>query len=108
MTSPLAIRSAMEDRLYLSPHLTDTILKDFVAGLIPQERSVFNMLTVREREVLQLLAEGKNAKGIAYRLNVSLKTIETHRSHIMEKLGLKSMAELTKYAVREGLTFLEP
>lgn len=61
-----------------------------------------------QREVLQLLAEGKNTKQIATQLHVSAKTVETHRQHLMEKLDIHSVAELTKYALREGLTSLEP
>ena len=64
-------------------------------------------MTEREREVLQLLAEGKSTKQIALQLHVSGKTIESNRRNIMDKLGIHSVAELTKYAVREGLTPLE-
>ncbi len=65
---------------------------------------MFSMLTRREREVLQLLAEGRSTKEIAARLGLSLKTVGTHRGHIMEKLSIHSVAGLTKYAIREGLT----
>lgn len=68
--------------------------------------SAFTRLTDREREVLQLFAEGCTTKEIADRLNVSPKTISTHREHIMEKLNMRSVAELTKYAIREGITSL--
>ena len=61
---------------------------------------------MREREVLELLADGRTAKEIASRLNLSPKTIETHRQNIMEKLGISNTAELVKYAIREGLTSL--
>ena len=64
-------------------------------------------LSSREREVLQLIAEGTSTKDIAARLHLSVKTVETHRAQIMAKLGLHSVAELTKYAIREGLTSLE-
>ncbi|MHC4385003.1 MAG: response regulator transcription factor, partial [Planctomycetota bacterium] len=63
-------------------------------------------LTPREREVLQLLAEGQTTKQIAIQLHVSAKTVETHRVHIMDRLELHSVAELTKYAIREGITSL--
>jgi DNA-binding NarL/FixJ family response regulator len=65
-------------------------------------------LTPREREVLQLIAEGKATKEAAAALGASVKTIETHRRSLMEKLALFSVAELTKYAIREGLTTVEP
>jgi DNA-binding NarL/FixJ family response regulator len=69
--------------------------------------SVFSLLSFREREVLQMLAEGKTVKEIAYVLSRSVKTIETHRTHVMRKVGVHSVAELTRYAIREGLTPLD-
>ena len=72
-----------------------------------EDGDVASPLSGREREVLQLLAEGKATKEIAHMLHVSSKTVETHRKKIMDKLGLHSIAELTKYAIREGLTRLE-
>jgi DNA-binding NarL/FixJ family response regulator len=66
-----------------------------------------SFLTAREREVAQLYAEGQPTKQIADRLNLSVKTVETHRRHIMEKLNINSIAELTKFAIREGLTTLD-
>ena len=65
-------------------------------------------LTPREREVLQLLAEGKSSKEIAATLSIALPTVETHRRQLMDKLGMRTIAELTKYAIREGLTSVEP
>jgi DNA-binding NarL/FixJ family response regulator len=70
------------------------------------DAAAFSVLTPREREVLQLMAEGESTKAIAGRLAVSVKTVETYRQQIMEKLDLHSVAELTKYAIREGLTEL--
>ena len=72
------------------------------------DSTAYNLLSAREREVLQLLAEGNTTKSIASSLRVSTKTVETHRQQIMEKLNLRSVAELTKYAVKEGLTSLDP
>ena len=66
-----------------------------------------NALSARERQVLQLLAEGKTSKDIAATLHVALATVETHRRQIMTKLGIRTIAELTKYAIREGITALE-
>jgi two-component system response regulator NreC len=100
-----AIRVVMLNKTYLSPGVSDIVIKDYVQG--PREdSSVFSVLTPREREVLQLMAEGKSTKQIADRLHVSIKTIETHRQQIMTKLSIHSVAELTKYAVREGLSSL--
>jgi len=71
-------------------------------------RAEFSKLTDRQREVLQALSEGKNTKQIAYDLKISIKTVETHILNIKEKLDIRSTAALTRYAIREGLTFLEP
>lgn len=102
-----AIHTVMASQRYLSPKVTDVVVEEYLGNLTRNESTVFTILTVREREVLQLLAEGKTTKLIAATLHVSVKTIETHRQQIMEKLNLRSIAELTKYAIREGLTSLE-
>ena len=101
-----AVRTVVSGRPYLCPTIAATVIDGYVspAGSRDSARSV---LTPREREVLQLLAEGNSTKQIALSLEVSVKTVETYRSRLMEKLDLRSVAELTKYAVREGLTFLE-
>ncbi|MBM4137752.1 MAG: response regulator transcription factor [Nitrospira sp.] len=102
-----AVRSVVKDRTYLSPDIADIILKDYTHLLSKEELSVFSILSVREREVLQLLSEGKATREIASLLNISVKTVETYRQQIMDKLDIRSIAELTKYAIREGLTSLE-
>jgi DNA-binding NarL/FixJ family response regulator len=99
-----AIESLMAGRSYLSPAVTDMVVREYVSRLPSDEGTVFTVLTVREREILQLVAEGMPTKRIASRLAVSVKTVESHRQQIMSKLDLHSVAELTKYAVREGLT----
>lgn len=102
-----AIRVVMNNRTYLSPEVSDIVIKDYSLG--PKaDISVYSLLTAREREVLQLMAEGKSTKQIAELLHVSVKTVETHRQQIMNKLDIRSIAELTKYAIREGLASLEP
>lgn len=103
-----AIRTVLSGKPYLSPRITDVVLKDYLSTLSTKEPSAFTLLTPREREVLQLIAEGKTTKEIATALFVSVKTVETHRQQLMEKLNLRSVAELTKYAIREGLTSLGP
>ena len=103
-----AIRAVVENRMYLSPGIAGIVIDDYVHHLSSADGIPAAMLSSREREVLQLLAEGKSSKQIALRLNVSVKTVETHRLNIMRKLDVYSVAELTKYAVREGLTSLEP
>jgi two-component system, NarL family, response regulator NreC len=103
----VAIRAVADDRTYLSPSVTDVVVEDYVTRVSAEEASTFTVLTPREREVLQLLAEGNPTKDIAAKLFISVKTVETHRRQIMDKLHLYSVPELTKYAIREGLTSLE-
>jgi DNA-binding NarL/FixJ family response regulator len=103
-----AIKTVVSNKSYLSPKITDVVIKDYLQTLSKGDMSAFSVLTVREREVLQLLAEGRSTKEIAGSLNVSVKTVESHRQQVMEKLNIHSVAELTKYAIREGLTSLEP
>jgi len=102
-----AIHTVMRRQHYLSQKITDVIVEEYLQNLPKNETNVFTVLTPREREVLQLIAEGKSTKQIASVLNVSVKTIETHRQQIMDKLNIHSVAELTKYAIREGITSLE-
>ena len=99
-----AIRTVMAHQTYISPTVAGTVVKDYVHRLSDKQSSV---LTPKEREVLQMIAEGRSAKQIAYQLKVSIKTVEAHRKHIMEKLDIYSVAELTKYAIRAGVTLLE-
>ena len=103
----IAIHTIMKKQPYLSPKVTDVVVKEYLHNLGKNESTAFSILTAREREVLQLIAEGKSTKQIASILNISVKTIETHRQQVMEKVGVHSVAELTKYAIREGLTSLE-
>jgi len=101
-----AIKTVMKNQTYLSSCISGVVVDNFVRNASRSEPTVFSHLTDREREVLQLMAEGKSSKVIANQLNLSIKTIETHRMKIMEKLDIHTVAELTKYAVREGLTSL--
>jgi two-component system, NarL family, response regulator NreC len=101
-----AVRAVMANHTYLSPQITDVMIKDYEHILSKKPLTAFSILTAREREVLQLLAEGKTTKDIAAILNVSVKTIETYRRQIMDKLQVHSIADLTRYAIKEGLTSL--
>jgi len=101
-----AIHSVNENRTYLSPKVAHIIAREYLDRLSESEPFIFSFLTPREREVLQLLTEGKTNKEISYSLNISVKTVDTHRQHIVKKLGINSLAELTKFAIREGLTSL--
>lgn len=102
----LAIRVVLANRTYLCQEISELVVGEYVRNLKQTDSSAYSVLTAREREVLQLFAEGSSTAQIAERLNLSVKTIESHRQNIMEKLNLRSIAELTKYAIREGLTTL--
>lgn len=102
-----AIRVVAGNETYLSPKISGLIVKDYVKRL-PESRSRDKaLLSSREREVLQLIAEGRCTKEIAFSLGLSGKTVETHRQQIMRKLDLHSVAKLTRYAIREGITPLD-
>lgn len=101
-----AIRVVLGGGIYLSPRITGIVVGEYLRRQMPEQPAA-PALTEREREVLQLLAEGKGTKEVALQLHVSGKTIESIRRNIMDKLDIHSIAELTKYAVREGLTPLE-
>jgi two-component system response regulator NreC len=102
----LAIDTIVGDGIYLSPGVTGVVVRDYVQHLGAGDGGIAG-LSPREREVLQLVAEGLTTKDIAAKLHISVKTVETHRKQIMDKLEIRSVAELTKYAVREGLTSLD-
>ena len=102
-----AIRTVAAGRIYISPKITDQVLGDYIKLLTKPSPRGESPLSDREREVLQMLAEGKSSRMIAECLHVSVTTVDTHRKHIMDKLGFRTIAELTKYAVREGLTSLD-
>ncbi len=99
-----AIEAVAAGKAYFSPEVSRLLVEDYVTGM--RERGFddsFELLTAREREVLQLLAEGKTVKDIARTLNLSTYTVDTHKSNLMQKLGLHNMAELILYAVRKGI-----
>jgi len=101
-----AVQAVLAGEVYLARKIAGVVVQDYVQRLANEE-GASSPLTGREREVLQLVAEGRSTKGIAAHLHVSIKTIETHRSQIMDRLDLHSVAELTKYAIRQGLTSLD-
>ena len=101
-----AIRAVLDGQQYLCPNIAKTVIDEAVSGSSPTKPSAWSVLSAREREVLQLLAEGNTSKQIGASLFLSVKTIETHRRELMRKLDLHTVAELTKYALREGLTTL--
>lgn len=101
-----AIRSVMANRIYLSEEITGIVVGDYKSP-DAESTSVFTVLSRREREVLQLFAEGKIPRQIADTLCIGIKTVEFYRRQIMRKLGFTNLAELIKYALREGLTSLD-
>ena len=101
-----AIRTVVGGKTYISPSIGHMIVKQYASQ--PEEESAFCILSQREREVLQLFAEGKTTKQVAKRLHISPKTVEAHRLRIMNKLEIDNIAQLTKYAIKEGLTQAEP
>ena len=99
-----AVRAVVEGKSFFSPAVSRMLLEDYVRQL--QQRGAedsYELLSPREREILQLIAEGKTNKEIAAMLNLSLYTVETHRTHILQKLNLHSVPELILYAVRKGI-----
>jgi len=103
-----AVRTVIEGKTYLSPSITDIVIQNYVRNIDQQDDSAFSVLSQREREVLQLMAEGNTTKQIALRLHISPKTVEGHRLRLMNKLDIDNVAQLTKYAIQEGLTSAEP
>lgn len=101
-----ALNSVYQGRVYVSPSVVDTQVGDYLQRVKGKVGADAPLLSTREREVLQLVAEGKSSAQIATALHLSNRTIETHRKRIMDKLGIRSVAELTKYAIREGITSL--
>jgi DNA-binding NarL/FixJ family response regulator len=102
-----ALEVITEGERYLSPRITDVVVDDYVGRITGSKSNETPKLTGRERQIVQHVAEGKTIKEIALLLHISPKTADTNRRQIMNKLGISSVAELTKYAIREGLTSLE-
>jgi len=101
-----AIRVIVGGKIYISPGVASIVLEDYLGDSTQRESSIRSLLTSREIEVLQLLAEGKSTKQIALSLSLSIKTIESRRARIMQKIGIDNIANLTKYAIREGIISL--
>jgi len=102
-----AVRAASVGKSYLSPEIAGLVVERSTSAHAGGEVTAFSSLGAREREVLQLVAEGKTSGETAKQMHISIKTVETHRRNIVQKLGLHGTAELTKYAIREGLTSLD-
>ena len=102
------IRLIADGQTYISPSISRIIVENYARSTPEERENAFSVLTQREREVLQLMAEGNSTKQIAMRLFISPKTVEAHRLRIMNKLDIDNVALLTKYAIQEGLTPPEP
>ena len=103
-----ALEAVCADQRYLSPRITDVVVEDYVRQ--PEaggKAEGLPRLTARDRQIIQMLAEGKSVKQIALALHISPKTADASRRKILQKLGVTSIADLVKYAVREGITSLE-
>jgi DNA-binding NarL/FixJ family response regulator len=99
-----AVRVVMEGKTYINPRIASLVVESLITQTGSNAAASLSLLTDREREVLQLIAEGKSTRQIAQQLSVSTKTIESHRRQVMGKLNMRNVAELTRYAIREGLT----
>ena len=106
-SAPLELKMAIEaicrGETYLSSRVSKTLLSGLVEGRVRESESSLEALTPRQREILQLIAEGKSTKEIAFTLSVSVKTVETHRAALMERLGIHDVAGLVVFAVRHNL-----
>lgn len=101
-----ALTEVIHGRQYLDSHISKEALNLYMKKMT-QDGAPVEVLTPRQREILQLIAEGNNTKEIAYRLNVSAKTIETHRAQLMERLAIRDIPGLVRYAIRTGMTTSE-
>ncbi len=99
----LAIRAVARGETYLSPAISKTVIDEYVRRVGSAPASPAAVLTPRQREILQLLAEGHSTKQIAHGLGVSVKTVETHRAQLMDRLSIHDLAGLVRYAIRVGL-----
>ncbi len=104
----LAIRAANRGEVYLSPAISASVLDEFLTRHADsEEHRPFDLLTPREREVLQLIAEGHTNTAIAQMMNISVKTVEKHRANLMSKLKVHDVARLVRVAIKQGLVFLD-
>jgi len=98
-----AVEMLLQHKPFLTPNVTDVVLSKFLSVQKQIEDNLPSRVTAREREIIQLLAEGKSNKEVAAALNISTRTAETHRANIMHKLGLSSLGDLVRYAIRNRI-----
>jgi DNA-binding NarL/FixJ family response regulator len=99
----IAVGAVLRNEVYLSPRVSKHVVSGFLHGKPNHDGTSMDALTARQREILQMIAEGKSTKQIAFQINVSVKTVETHRAALMERLDIHDIAGLVLYAVRHGL-----
>jgi two-component system response regulator NreC len=99
-----AIHEVASGSTYLSPPVIKMVIGEYVHKQLSEENTIFSVLTPRERAVLKHVAEGRSTPQIASDLDISAKTVDTHRQHIMDKLDIRGIADLTRYAIREGIS----
>ncbi len=99
----VAIKTVIRGKSFVSPSISDIITRQFVSSIREGDSPSLELLTPREKEILKLIALGAANKNIATRLKISIRTVETHRSHLIHKLGLKTTAALVKYAMSKGI-----
>lgn len=102
-----AVRAVVNNQLYLSSRIAGEVMRNLASDRPLDESSAFSRLSGRQREVLQLIAEGYNSREIASQIGLSIKTVETHRARMMEALNIYTVAGLTRYAIRESVSMLE-
>jgi len=98
-----AIREVVAGNIYMSPTVVGLVLGEYVHKQLSEENTIFAILTPREREVLKLIAEGRSTGQIALDMGISTNTVDTHRQHLMDKLDIRGIADLTRHAIREGI-----
>ena len=103
LRNQVAIDSVLAGKTYLSPSISRSAIENYLHRTGPAKHASLDQLTPRQREVLQLIAEGNSTKEIAALLNLSAKTVETHRAQLMERLNMYDVASLVRFALREGL-----
>lgn len=103
----LAVRSVSQGKMFLSPTISDSVMTMLLSPPDPTAESMADLLTPREREVLQLVAEGHTNSAIADTLNISIKTVEKHRAHVMSKLEVNDLASLIREGIKQGLILLD-
>ncbi len=103
----LAVRAASREEIYLSPAISSIVTEGYLSQLAPEQVNPIDQLTAREKEVLQLIAEGYTSSAIAQEMHISVNTVDRHRANLMSKLDVHDIAGLTRTAIKYGIVFIE-